>query len=167
MISASILTPILTPIFPLWNGLKRFKTAFFLSTRQQKTPEIKNFQGFLNMDLRGIEPLSESLSIQASPITVILLTFPPSGAGWQASDFSSFINSFFFSKLWRKSAPRSLMPESELRETQKPTAAIRQRTLNFRLRLILKWNFYRSVPLRMASPTSRPPSKPVQALNYF
>ena len=71
MISASILTPILTPIFPLWNGLKRFKAAFFLSTRQQKTPEIKDFQGFLNMDLRGIEPLSESLSIQASPITVI------------------------------------------------------------------------------------------------
>ena len=29
---------------------------------------------------------------------------------------------------------------------------------------IFKWNFYRSVPLRMASPTSRPPSKPVQAL---
>lgn len=29
------------------------------------------------------------------------------------------------------------MPESELRETQKPTAAIRQRTLNFRLRLNL------------------------------
>ena len=137
MISASILTPILTPIFPLWTGLKRFKTAFFLSTRQQKAPEIKDFQGFFNMDLRGIEPLSESLSIQASPITVILLTFPPSGAGWQASDFSSFINSFFFSKLWRKSAPLSLMPGSKLRETQKPTAAIRQRTLNFRLRLNL------------------------------
>lgn len=51
MISASILTPILTPIFPLWTGLKRFKTAFFLSTRQQKAPEIKDFQGFLNMEL--------------------------------------------------------------------------------------------------------------------
>ena len=33
------------------------------------------------VDLAGIEPASESLSIQASPITVILLTFPPSGAG--------------------------------------------------------------------------------------
>ena len=42
----------------------------------KKAPEIKDFQGFSNMDLRGIEPLSESLSIQASPITVILLTFP-------------------------------------------------------------------------------------------
>lgn len=41
-----------------------------------KTLLIKDFQGFSNMDLRGIEPLSESLSIQASPITVILLTFP-------------------------------------------------------------------------------------------
>ena len=29
------------------------------------------------------------------------------------------------------------MPGSKLRETQKPTAAIRQRTLNFRLRLNL------------------------------
>ena len=79
MISASILTPILTPIFPLWNGLKRFKTAFFLSTRQQKTPEIKDFQGFLNMDLRGIEPLSENLFRTVSPITVSILTFPLSG----------------------------------------------------------------------------------------
>ena len=35
----------------------------------------------LLVDLAGIEPASESLSIQASPITVILLTFPPSGAG--------------------------------------------------------------------------------------
>ena len=29
------------------------------------------------VDLRGIEPLSESLSLKASPITVIILTFPP------------------------------------------------------------------------------------------
>lgn len=29
------------------------------------------------MDLRGVEPLSESPSIAASPITVIILTFPP------------------------------------------------------------------------------------------
>ena len=35
----------------------------------------------LLVDLRGIEPLSESLSIQASPITVILLAFPLSDAG--------------------------------------------------------------------------------------
>lgn len=33
------------------------------------------------MDLRGIEPLSESLSLEASPITVILLTFPYTAAG--------------------------------------------------------------------------------------
>ena len=79
MISASILTPILAPIFPLWTGLKRFKTAFFLSTRQQKAPEIKDFQGFLNMDLRGIEPLSENLFRTVSPITVSILTFPLSG----------------------------------------------------------------------------------------
>ena len=33
------------------------------------------------VDLRGIEPLSESLSLEASPITVILLTFPYTAAG--------------------------------------------------------------------------------------
>ena len=33
------------------------------------------------VDLAGIEPASESLSIRASPITVILFAFPPSGAG--------------------------------------------------------------------------------------
>ena len=47
----------------------------------KKTPEIKDFRGFFVMDLAGIEPASESLSIQASPITVILFTFPPTDAG--------------------------------------------------------------------------------------
>ena len=89
------------------------------------------------MDLAGIEPASESLSIQASPITVILLTFPQTTAGWQAAVLSSFMISFFLSKLWEKSAPPDLMPKSELREIQATTATIRQRTLNFRLRLNL------------------------------
>ena len=35
---------------------------------------------FFSMELRGIEPLSESLFIAASPITVIILTFPPPDA---------------------------------------------------------------------------------------
>ena len=46
----------------------------------------------LKVELRGIEPLSEGTSAQASPITVYLLTFPPSAAERQASDVSSFIN---------------------------------------------------------------------------
>ena len=41
-----------------------------------KTPEINDFQGLFLMDLAGIEPASESLSLEASPITVILLKFP-------------------------------------------------------------------------------------------
>ena len=36
---------------------------------------------FFSMDLAGIEPASESLSLAASPITVILLTFPHITAG--------------------------------------------------------------------------------------
>ena len=56
------------------------------------------------MDLAGIEPASESLSLAASPITVVLLTFPPATAEQQAAAFSSFINSSTFSKLWKQSA---------------------------------------------------------------
>ena len=53
------------------------ETSVVLDILYHKTACVQmDFQGFLNMDLRGIEPLSESLSIQASPITVILLTFP-------------------------------------------------------------------------------------------
>ena len=44
-------------------------------------PVIKNFHFsrtiFDEVDLAGIEPASESLSIAASPITVTVLTFPP------------------------------------------------------------------------------------------
>ena len=32
--------------------------------------------GVFQMDLAGVEPASESPSIEASPITVIILTFP-------------------------------------------------------------------------------------------
>ena len=47
--------------------------------------------GALPMDLAGIEPASESLFIEASPITVADLTFPRSYAHRQAYDLSSFI----------------------------------------------------------------------------
>ena len=43
------------------------------------------------MDLAGIEPASESLSLAASPITVAVLTFPPQYAHRQAYCFSSFM----------------------------------------------------------------------------
>ena len=58
-----------------------FETIYFptapLTHRIQKPLNHLIFSGFTGMDLRGIEPLSESSSIKASPITVILLTFPP------------------------------------------------------------------------------------------
>ena len=44
------------------------------------------------MELRGIEPLSEALSLKASPTTVNVLTFPQSYAHRQAYNLSSFIN---------------------------------------------------------------------------
>lgn len=44
-----------------------------------------------SMDLAGIEPASESLSLAASPITVAVLTFPPQHAHRQAYCFSSFM----------------------------------------------------------------------------
>ena len=43
------------------------------------------------MDLAGIEPASESLSLAASPITVADLTFPQQYAHRQAYCFSSFM----------------------------------------------------------------------------
>lgn len=43
------------------------------------------------MELRGIEPLSESPSIKASSIIVDLLTFPYDSAEQQALSLSSFI----------------------------------------------------------------------------
>ena len=46
-----------------------------------------------NMDLRGVEPLSESLAIATSPITVYLYAFavPSGSADKRASTFGSFI----------------------------------------------------------------------------
>ena len=141
MISASILTPILTPIFPLWTGLKRFKTAFFLSTRQKKNPEIKDFQGFLNMDLRGIEPLSESLSLKASPITVADLTFPRQYAHRQAYCFSSFMI-----HLPGQSLPGKVSHMVDARfpmcECNGADEQLRLLTLTFRLRLYLVPGWY-------------------------
>ena len=44
-----------------------------------------------SMDLAGIEPASESLSLAASPITVAVLTFPWMYAHRQAYNLSSFM----------------------------------------------------------------------------
>ena len=65
-------------IVPLENQLQRAKSSLLILTHHiQKPLNHLIFSGLTGMDLRGIEPLSESSSIKASPITVILLTFPP------------------------------------------------------------------------------------------
>ena len=114
------------------------------------------------MELRGIEPLSENLSIAASPITVISLTFPPSDAKWQAADFSSFIGSFYPAKLWEKSASPIWRRWLRWWAARGRRAAIKLLTRNYRLRLILSSGLLRGPGPRMASPTSKSPSKPVQ-----
>ena len=57
----------------------------------KKTAKTLDFSGFSGMDLRGIEPLSESLSLAVSPITVADLTFPWQYAHRQAYCFGSFM----------------------------------------------------------------------------
>ena len=44
-------------------------------------PVKPGIPGKIKVDLAGIEPASESLSLEASPITVILLIFPYTTAG--------------------------------------------------------------------------------------
>ena len=79
---------------------ERAKSSLLILTHHiQKPLNHLIFSGFTGMDLRGIEPLSESLFIKASPITVILLTFPPKAVEQQAAYFSSFIKSSIPSKL--------------------------------------------------------------------
>ena len=46
----------------------------------KKRPDPLPNQNVFKVDLAGVEPASESPSIRASPITVIILTFPPSDA---------------------------------------------------------------------------------------
>jgi len=51
------------------------------------------------VEMRGIEPLSENLSIRTSPITAFLFTFPQNIAEKQAISLSSFINLFYWQSL--------------------------------------------------------------------
>jgi hypothetical protein len=64
--------------------------------REQKKTGPQKRSGLLSMDqlpmeLRGIEPLSESLSTKASPITADYLNFPSENAGRQALSVGSFM----------------------------------------------------------------------------
>ena len=78
---------------------------------KEKDPAIaESFS--IGMDLRGVEPLSESPFIKASPITVSLLAFPRLHAERQAYKLSSFIVSFAPAKLKEKSASQFMIPGS-------------------------------------------------------
>ena len=63
--------------------------GIFMNTLHSHKMKIR--QSVESMELRGIEPLSESRSTMASPITASPLTFPLPAAEWQAAGFSSFI----------------------------------------------------------------------------
>ena len=93
------------------------------------------------MDLRGIEPLSESLSLKASPITVAVLTFPRLHAHRQAYRFSSFMI-----HLPGQSLPGKVSHMVDARfpmcECNGADEQLRLLTLTFRLRLYLVPGWY-------------------------
>ena len=93
------------------------------------------------MDLRGIEPLSESLSLKASPITVADLTFPQQYAHRQAYCFSSFMI-----HLPGQSLPGKVSHMVDARfpmcECNGADEQLRLLTLTFRLRLYLVPGWY-------------------------
>ena len=67
--------------------IKLIRISQLCNTKKKKRRKY----GVFTMDLAGIEPASESLSLAASPITVADLTFPPQYAHRQAYCFSSFM----------------------------------------------------------------------------
>ena len=67
--------------------IKLIRISQLCNTKKKKRRKY----GVFTMDLAGIEPASESLSLAASPITVAVLTFPPQHAHRQAYCFSSFM----------------------------------------------------------------------------
>ena len=117
------------------------------------------------MDLRGIEPLSESLSLKASPITVADLTFPQQYAHRQAYCFSSFMI-----HLPGQSLPGKVSHMVDARfpmcECNGADEQLRLLTLTFRLRLYLVPGWYAVQESADGFPNFSP-SKPVQALKDF
>ena len=75
------------------------------------------------MELRGIEPLSESLSLQSTTIIVCVLTFPPPGARKRAQGLSSFIGTVSPAKLKESRSPPFMMPVTKGAGSFGPTTA--------------------------------------------
>lgn len=59
-----------------YNSHNRFSISDFQNLKNIESLKTHYFQGFLSMELTGIEPVSEASSIKASPTTVSVLTFP-------------------------------------------------------------------------------------------
>ncbi len=116
------------------------------------------------MDQAGIEPASESPSLEASPITANLLTFPPCRGDQQPRHFSSFIIRTITQSLVtavsrnHDASDRKYGYNRVTSCTQAATATVLLSAFNFMVRLLTRYG------PRMASPTSKPPSKPVLAL---
>ena len=128
------------------------------------------------MEVRGIEPLSESPYSVVSTIIFFVLTFPPSNAQRQALDFSSFMVIHVGSKLCRVEDPRVEARIQAAEGLGGLHAIIRQRLLNYLQRLFLMPAFnVDSGVLRMAAPldvtpveTSAPPyiNTPFKKIRY-
>jgi len=117
----------------------------------------------LFMDLAGIEPASESLSLEASPITATPFKFPHPAGERRPSGFSSFIirlqtQSFACIVSRNNDAGYRTYGCDRADGCDYAATANSLSAFNFK-NPVLSW----SGP-RMASSTSKPPSKPVQAL---
>ena len=115
------------------------------------------------MDLAGIEPASESLSLEASPITATPFTFPHPAGEQRPSGFSSFIirlQTQSFACIVSRNNDAGYRTYGCARADGCDYAATANSLSAFNFKNpVLSW----SGP-RMASSTSKPPSKPVQAL---
>ena len=97
------------------------------------------------MELRGIEPLSEDPFIQASPITVYVLTFPLTYAHKQAYAISSFISLLQSQSFDRRVSHISRCQSLSCEQLKADTLQLRQRLRSFlRLRLYLVSGLMRS-----------------------
>ena len=157
----------MTPFFSVWNGLKRYFCPVFSTQNVQKKPLKHWILAVFQVWTWGeSNPCPKAYSFRHLPLQSFYWGFPRRHAGWQACRFGSFIKSSISAKLWKRSAPHLFDARRIAAENYSAdNAALRQRTLrNYRLRLNLGSRLMtRSRSPRMASQTSKPPSKPVQA----
>ena len=130
--------------------------------QHKNTPGLSSRGVF--MELAGIEPASKDSSIPVSSITVCVLRFPHTGAHRQARVIGSFMIRFNPQSFGRNVLRLFDAGHREQRMTLGPTAALRQRVLNFYLQRLFFSDFLRGSGPRMAAGISKSLSKPVQPL---